>query len=190
MKEMTKEQLVKSLDYVNHSREKRMEMAQLVSKNSNLVGPLFEIAKDDYSIISSKACWVLEFTAKENLPYLFPHLDLFTTTIGNLKLDSSIRPMAKICEYLTLGYFKQNDTQVQKFVKDVHLEHITAACFDWLIGDHKVAAQAYSMTCLLLLGSKFEWIHPELKLILERNYERGSAAYKARARMTLTKIKL
>lgn len=186
---MTKEQLTKSLNYVNHSREKRMEMAQLVSKNSDLVGPLFEIAKDDDCVISSKACWVLEFTAKENLSYIFPHLDLFTSSIGSLKLDSSVRPMAKICEYLIIGYFRQKDKQVQKHVKDVHLERITEACFDWLIGDHKVAAQAYSMTCLLLLGSRFHWIHPELKLILEQNYANGSAAYKARARMTLAKIK-
>ncbi|MGB3152866.1 MAG: adenylosuccinate lyase, partial [Maribacter sp.] len=62
------------------------------------------------------------------------------------------------------------------------------ACFDWLIGNHKVAAKAYSMTCLLFLGRKFDWIHPELKLVLEQNYASGSAAYKARARMTLAKI--
>jgi len=44
------------------------------------------------------------------------------------------------------------------------------------------------MTCLLLLGRKFDWILPELKMVLEQNYENGSAAYKARARMTIEKI--
>jgi hypothetical protein len=70
-----------------------------------------------------------------------------------------------------------------------HLELITASCFDWLIGDHKVAAKVYAMTSLLLLGRKFEWIHPELKMVIEQNYASGSAAYKARARMTLEKLK-
>lgn len=186
---MNKAQLCETLDKVNHSREKRMEMALLVSENPQLIEPLLEIAFDDLNPISSKACWVMEFTAKENLPYLFPYLDRFTSTIGLLKLDSSVRPMAKICEYLIKGYFQKKDLQIKNALKKKHLEEITSACFDWLIGNHKVAAQAYAMTCLLLLGRKYDWIHPELKIILEQNYANGSAAYKARARMTLAKIK-
>ncbi|MEP3209634.1 MAG: adenylosuccinate lyase [Maribacter sp.] len=186
---MNKAQLYKALDYVNHSREKRMEMAMLVSENPNLTAPLLEVAFDDVDPISSKACWVMEFTAKENLPYLFPYLDRFTATIGSLKLDSSVRPMAKICEYLTNAYFIKNDPEVKQVLREKHLEEITTACFDWLIGDHKVAPKAYAMTCLLLLGRKYDWIHPELQLVLEQNYNSGSAAYKARARMTLEKIK-
>jgi len=69
---MNKAQLLDALDYVNHSREKRKEMALLVSNNPQLVKPLLEIAFEDLNIISSKASWVLEFTAKENLPFLFP----------------------------------------------------------------------------------------------------------------------
>lgn len=187
---MNKAQLYEALNYVNHSREKRIEMATLVSKNPYLVEPLLEIAFEDIHPISSKACWVMEFTAKENLPYLFPYLDRFTATISALKLDSSVRPMAKICEYLILGYFQKKDNQVRNALKEKHLEEIAAACFDWLIGDHKVATQAYSMTCLLLLGRKYDWIHPELKMVLEQNYADGSAAYKARARITLGKIKV
>jgi hypothetical protein len=186
---MNKDQLIKALEYVNHSREKRKEMATLVLINPQIIQPLLEIAFEDVDLISSKACWVMEFTAKENLPYLFPYLDLFTSSIGLLKLDSSVRPMAKICEYITKAYFNKNENDVQKGLKERHLKEITSACFDWLIGDHKVAAQAYSMTSLLLLGRKFDWIHAELKIILEQNYATGSKAYKARARMTLDKIK-
>lgn len=69
-----------------------------------------------------------------------------------------------------------------------HLTQITTTCFDWLIGNQKVAAKAYSMTSLLMLGSKFDWIWPELRLILEQNYHNGSPAYQARARMTLAKL--
>ncbi len=186
---MDKAQLIATLDYVNHSREKRLEMAILVSKNPHLIQPLLEIAFEDTSQISSKACWVLEFTAKENLPYLFPYITFFTNNIGVLTRHSSIRPAAKICEYLIIGYFQKKDSKIIETLQEKHLQMITTACFDWLIGDHKVATQAYSMTCLLLLGRKFNWIHAELQLILEQNYSSGGAAYKARARMTLSKIK-
>lgn len=185
---MTKEQLYEALNYVNHSREKRKQMAILVSKNSNLIAPLMDIAFDFDNPISMKACWVMEFTAKENLPYIFPYLDVFTSNIGKVHLDPAVRPMAKICEYLIKSYFHKTVTKTKDVLTEEHLEKITAACFDWLIGEHKVAAQAYSMTCLLLLGRKYEWINSELKIILEQNYTNGSAAYKARARLTLAKL--
>lgn len=164
-------------------------MSTLIVENPRLIEPLMGIGFNVDNPISNRACWVLEFTAKENLSLLLPYLDEITANLKKIHFDSSIRPMAKICEYLMKAYFSKTSNQTQNEVTEIHLERITAACFDWLIGNHKVAAQAYSMTCLLLLGKKFDWIHPELKILLEKNYQTGSAAYKARARMTLAKIK-
>ena len=174
---------------MNHSRRKRTEMATLILSNPDLTVPLLQICFEADNPISSRACWVLEFTAKENLSYIFPHLNAFTSKLGTLHLDSSVRPIAKICEYLIKSYFSKTQNPTQKVLTNLHLERITTACFDWLIGDHKVAAKAYSMTSLLLLGRKFDWIHTELQMVLEQNYNEGSAAYKARARMTLEKIR-
>jgi len=183
------EELKDLLNYVNHSREKRAEMASMVSSNPKLIKLFLEVAHMVDDPISSRASWVLEFSAKENLEHLFPYLEIFTANLGRVHLQPSVRPMAKICEYLICSYFSNTPNKTKQVLTDTHLEQITTACFDWLIGDHKVAAQAYSMTSLLLLGRKFDWILPELKMILEKNYTQGSAAYKARARMTLAKIK-
>ena len=186
---MTKKELYRALDYVNHSREKRAEMAALVLKNPHLVEPLLQIAFDVNDSISSRGCWVLEFTAKENLSYICDYLNIFTSQLGKVHFDSSVRPLAKICEFLIKAYFSKTENEAQEKLTKKHLENIATACFDWLIGDYKVAAKAYSMTCLLLLGKKFDWIHPELKMVLEQNYAQGSAAYRARARMTLERLK-
>lgn len=200
---MNQEELYHALDYVDHSREKRAQMSTLILENPQLIGPLMEIAFSVDDPISNRACWIMEFTAKENLSYILPYLDTFTENLNRVHFDSSVRPIAKICELLMKAYFtklsnetqgksietQRESTEIQKALTINHLERITAACFDWLIGEHKVAAQAYSMTSLLLLGRKFDWIHPELKMILEQNYASGSAAYKARARMTLAKLK-
>lgn len=139
--------------------------------------------------VSHRACWVMEFAAKENLSSILTYLNDFTSNLGRVHFDSSVRPLAKICEFLIKGYFSDTEKEIRKAITEKHLDAITTACFDWLIGDYKVAAKAYSMTCLLLLGKKFDWIHHELKMVLEQNYAEGSAAYKARARMTLAKIK-
>ena len=124
-------------------------MAALVLENKHLVEPLMEIAFDVDNPISNKACWVMEFTAKENLSYIFPHLDNFTSNLGNVHFDSSVRPMAKICEYLMKAYFSSTENESQQVLTEQHLETIATVCFDWLIGNHRVAAKAYSMTCLL-----------------------------------------
>lgn len=186
---MTKKELYQSLDYINATRRKRTEMATIVLSNTDLLEPLLEIAFDVDNPISSKACWILEYVAKENLDYILPHINLFSDNINSVKLDSSVRPMAKVCGYLIKAYFAKNKNKTQDSLTHNHLELIAASCFDWLIGDHKVAAKVYAMTSLLLLGRKFEWIHPELKMVIEQNYASGSAAYKARARMTLEKLK-
>ncbi len=186
---MTEKGLYDSLDYVDHSRQKRQEMASLVLNTPHLVKPLLCIAFEVNNPVSSKACWVMEFTAKNNLSPILQHIDLFTNQINTVKFDSSVRPIAKICEILMKTYFHKNKNRTQNVLTMKHLEQIAAACFDWLIGEHKVAAKAYSMTSLLLLGQKFDWIHPELKVVLEQHYAVGSAAYKARARMTLAKLK-
>ena len=186
---MTKEELYLSLDYIDATRRKRLEMARLILTNPNWVDVLLEIAFDVANPVSSKACWILEYVVKENPEYILPFLDIFTRNLHKVILDSSVRPMAKICEILIKGYFSQANDKLRTSLTNEHLERIATCCFDWLIGDHKVASKAYSMTALLLLGRKFNWIHPELKMVLERNYAKGSAAYKARARITLDKLK-
>lgn len=185
---MTKSELLKSLDYVNGSRAKRIEVTQVILNNPHLVLPLMAIALEDNRVYSSKACWILEFIAKKNIHLILLYIDAFTLGISKVHLDSSVRPMAKICEILMKAFFSKSKNEVRTTLKERHLDRITTSCFDWLIGEHKVAAKAYSMTCLYLMSKKIDWIQPELQMVLEQNYSLGSAAYKARARQILKLI--
>ena len=58
-----------------------------------------------------------------------------------------------------------------------------------MISDEKIAPKAYSMNSLYLLGIEYDWIHPELAMILERDFQMQSSGFKARARHILKKIK-
>lgn len=183
------EELYSALDYVDHSRDKRRRMAQMVQHQPRLMGHLVHIAFLVNDPISSKACWILEFLAKSKLSSIYPYLDMFTQDLNKVKFDSSVRPMAKICECLITAYFSKTPNDSQTALNGRHLKLMAAANFDWLIGNHKVATKAYAMTCLLLLGKKYPWIYGDLKPILQQGYINGSAAYKARARKTLAKLK-
>lgn len=186
--QLAPEKLYEALNYVDHSREKRMAMARMLLQSPALAGPVLDIACRFEDPVSSRACWILEFAAREDLRILDGHLDQLVRNLSKHRLESSVRPMAKICELLILEHYGKDENPGRSQLSDEHLEEIAAACFDWLIGPHKVAPKAYSMTSLYHLGKSHHWIHPELKMLLEKEYHRGSAAFKARARHILAKL--
>ncbi|MEW4922547.1 adenylosuccinate lyase [Algibacter sp. 2305UL17-15] len=186
---MTTAELYKELNYVNHSREKRLYYANLVIKNPELIPKLLEILFMVDDKISPRAAWVLEFMCSRKIEYIVPHLDYFTENIHKVHLDSAVRPVAKICELLTEAYAIKTNIYIKNVLKEVHKERIIETCFDYMINDEKVAPKAYSMTTLFKLGKEYDWVHPELVLILERDFQAQSAAFKARARHILKKIK-
>lgn len=187
---MTLSALKLLLEDINHSKAKRAAGTELIFKNHSLIPLLFKIANEVHSPISCRAIWLLEFVCREDLKQILPFISLLTDLNDKIYLHSGVRPAAKICEYLITDYYQKKtiDNLDEKLTK-AHRNKITSSCFDWLIDPKtKVAAKAYSMTTLYLLGKEFKWIHPELKLILQQNYAEGSAAYKARSRMILKKI--
>ena len=186
---MTTEELYKELDYVDHTREKRLFYANLVIKNPDLLPKLLDIFFMVNDKISPRAAWVIEYVARRDITKLLPYIDNFISKIDTLQLDSSIRPAAKICEVLVSAYYGKSTSPVKQILKPFHLEKIAETCFDWLIQKQKVAVKAHSMLALYLLGNQFEWIHSELKLTLEKGFKNESAAYKARARHILRKLK-
>ena len=141
------------------------------------------------TLFQSRPAGCLIFTVREQVSLIHPYIDRFTAQIPHVHNESAIRPLARICEYLMQDYFAPAGGITRNVLTLEHMEKMAAVCFDWLIGNHKVAAKAYSMSCLLLLGRKFSWIHPELRHILEQNYQNESAAYKARARYVFSRLK-
>jgi len=186
---LTSEQLYKELDYVNHSRENRKKYALLVINNPELIPFVIDILFRVDDKISCRAAFLLEFVARENLDSILPYLDRITENMHKVHLDSAVRPIAKICEYLVEAYYHKHDNHTKEYLSETHREKIVEISFDYLITDQKIAPKAYSMNTLYLLGIDSDWIHPELVLILERNMHLQSAGFKARARHLLRKIK-
>ena len=179
---MTLNELYKDLDYVNHSREKRAYYAQLIVDNPDAMRHVLEILFMVDDPRSNRAGWLAEFAIKKDVTIILPHLDYFTSHMHTVYQDSALRPVAKICEYLTTSYYKHEHPETKKKLLSNHKNHITECGFDWLITDQKVAVKAYTMSTLFYLGTEIDWIHPELQRIMEDGYHTGSAAFKARCR--------
>ncbi|TNJ43451.1 adenylosuccinate lyase [Tamlana fucoidanivorans] len=185
---MTTKELYSELNYVNHSREKRHYYANLLLNRSDLIPTLLDILFSINDKTSTKAAWVFEFMCSLDIHCIMPYLDRFTANIKHVHFDSSVRPLAKICETLIEAYYNKKDPKIKQHLTETHKKRITAICFDFMINDEKVAVKAYSMTTLFFLGTEYEWIHPELELILKRDYTNQSAAFKARARHVMQRI--
>ena len=69
-----------------------------------------------------------------------------------------------------------------------NLQNCIETSFEWLINDVKVATKAYSIRTLYILGNHYDWIHPELQIILNKDFGNHSAAYQAVAKEVLKKI--
>ncbi|MBP6180912.1 hypothetical protein [Flavobacterium sp.] len=178
-------ELNQKLEYVSGHRENRQKLAHEVIANPFLFSELIQICFIIWNKNAPKACWILEFISYEKLEWLQPNLDFFCLNIRLLKDESAIRPMAKVCQLLVSSHFKNSSIALS----EIHLQQITETCFDWLINDTKVASKCYSIRTLYQLGNHFDWVHPELKVILEKDYANHTAAYKAVGREILKKIK-
>ncbi len=180
-------ELQKKLDYVNAYRENRLKAAQDVLENPDLFGELVSICFTPSDKNNHKACWILEFVSYEELLWLQPHLDFFCSNLKILKDESSLRPIAKVTQLLVKSHYKKNENGIQ--LSEENLQDCIEASFDWLINDTKVATKAYSIRTLYILGNYYDWIHPELKVIIDKDFGDHSAAYKAVAKEVLKKIK-
>lgn len=179
-------ELQAKLDYVNTYRENRLMAAQYVLENQHLFGELVTICFSPEDKNNHKACWILEFVSYEELIWLQPHLDFLCSNLKVLKDESAIRPIAKVVQLLVKSHYKKNDDSI--LLSEENLQDCIEASFDWLINDIKVATKAYSIRTLYVLGNHYDWIHPELQIILNKDYGDHSAAYKAVAKEVLKKI--
>ncbi len=186
---MTLEEFHKELSNVSTSRENRMKYANTVLNDMSLFPKLVDILFMVDDKVSSRAAWILEFVCAEYIYAIVPHLETFTKNINKVHLDSSVRPVSKVCEFITKAYYSKKPNPIKKALTPKHKERIIEACFDWMISDQKVAPKVYAMESLFFYGMDYDWVYPELTQILEQNFHSQSAAFKARAKRTLLRIK-
>ena len=173
----------------NPKRENRQRVADIVLGNQNLFKDLITITFDVENKVSIKAAWILEWICTHHqLDWIIPHLDEFSKKIATLKFDSAIRPCAKICEYLATAYYSKKENKVKKNLTINHIDTIVETGFDWLITPQKIAVRAYTMNTLYFFGLEKDWIHPELKHLIETKIIHESKGCKARGKFILEMI--
>ncbi|MBO0322450.1 hypothetical protein J0X14_09085 [Muricauda sp. CAU 1633] len=185
---MTEQQLHTALHSGRLSKADVNHLVDELILQPKLVGALLKEILVEEQEGTFNASWTFRHLVEKKLDYLLPFFDNFTEMLGHLKSEATIRAMACVCEMVCAAYFKKKDPAFQKNVTDEQLEKIMTACFDWLISEMNMAPKVFSMTSLYYLGLKFDWVHPELRQVLEDTYGSGTTGYKNRAKKTLDKL--
>lgn len=186
---MSKYSLIKELNDIKEmSKSHKEKMSKAILANENLFKSLVEIAFDYNNETSVKAAQILETVCEERLDWIAYNLPYFTKNIAYLKNDNAIRPAAKICNLIAKEVNSKFDSPIKVIATKEQIEQIIETCFDWLLKDTKVVSKAHAMEALYFLGYKLDWIHYELKLIIERDIEEESPAYSTRANKILEKL--
>ncbi|WP_242085124.1 adenylosuccinate lyase [Aestuariivivens sediminis] len=186
---MNTAELIKELNDVNGSRQKRLKCAQLVLNDLTLLPKLIDIIALVDNKISCRAAWVLEMVCNEYIYAIAPYLDTFCSSLNKVHLNGAVRAVSKICELIAKTNDSGPSNPLKKALKPLHKELIIETCFDWMIKDQKVATKVHAMETLYLLGKGSHWIHKELSIIIVRDFQTQSAGFKARAKQVLKKLK-
>lgn len=179
---MNKKRLLLELNKDNPFRESKLHISDIVIQDLSYLKSLIDIVFEVEDKVSLKAAWVLEFVIKSDVKLMMPFLEVFIKNISSIKISGAIRSVTKISQLIIESHDKHT------FLTLNQIECLIEINFDWLISKHKVAIKAYAMRNLFLLGKQEDWIHNELKIIVQANIYKESAAYKARGRITIEQI--
>jgi hypothetical protein len=167
----------------NAKRSLRDKAATEIRDRPELFPPLVRKVFDVHDQLHIKAAWVLELVCLEDISLLDGSIQTFIRGMSMLTHESALRPVSKICSIWSKHYFDVNPVRFQ--LPDEDIEQIISVNFDWLIDDHKVATQVFAMETLQLWGNHINWIHDELRSVLQKNADVSSSGYRARARRIL-----
>ncbi len=185
---MTRNEFISILKSESRDYKNRPILVHAVLEQNEFVSILLDnmaLAEDENSNFSAR---ILELACKKDLRVILPSLEVFSDLVAKLKFDGSSRASAKIIEMLTVQYFiKINPVYIDRLSHEI-FEKFIERCFDWMIENRAIAIQAHSMYALYLLGTEYDWIHPELILQIERNLPDSSIGYQNRGKKIIKAI--
>lgn len=172
----------------NAKRIYRDQGAEFIIDHPESFPILLEMIFENQGKIAIKSSWVFELACLENIDFMTDHLDYFTENLNRIKEESILRPLSKVCYTIVNTCQSGSNHNINKLISQKNKLQIVEANFDWLIEDHKVATQVFAMDTLYLLGLEIDWIHKELKMVLEQNIIKGSSGFQVRGKRVLKKL--
>ena len=175
-------ELLERIEKSSAHTQNRVENATYILQNPSLLPELISFSFNIENKLHIRTCYILDKVFELQLDLAMPFIDFICENLNKLKNDSAIRCISRSIHFIVLDNIKK------KYLSEINIEKITIVCLDWLISDVRVAPKAHAIYILFELGKNLNWIHPELKQVLEHYIGSESVAYKSVARKILKKL--
>lgn len=162
LKEHSKSQTLKIVDYIGESQELFDELITL-------------FLADEYRV-TQRAAWVLSHCAEARPQLMAPHLETLVMNLKKSNLhDAVVRNSVKILSELEIPETLQG--------------HALDICFDYLLSQKlPVAIKVHAMQVVFNVSKNEPDLLQELKMVIEEQLPFGSAGFKSRGKRILQGI--
>ncbi len=161
LKDHSKPQILKIVDYIASDQQRFDEMIELILKGDKK--------------IAQRVSWAMSYCVEAYPGLIISHLESLMENLRNPVHDAIKRNTLRSLEYVEIP------EDLMGLVADI--------CFEFLDSPKEsIATRVFSMTALYKICQKEPELSNELKLVIEDHYPHGSAGFKSRARKILKGI--
>ncbi len=159
-----------------HSKRQRDRIVKYIGKDKERFGELMRLFFHGEYRITQRAAWPMSYCVQQHPELIGPY---FKRLIDNLakrgQHDSVIRNTMRVLQDLD--------------IPEKYHGRLMTSCFDFIVSpETPVAIKAFSLTVLQHLSGTYPEIRPELKLIIQDQWERATPAFRSRAKKILSTI--
>lgn len=159
-----------------HSKLQALKIAHYACKSEKNFQQLIECFLDENYRLSQRAAWSVSWAAKKKPEMIAPHIKALVAVLNRKSAhDAVIRNSLRVLQEINIP------VEFHGVVMD--------ACFRFLEQPLRaVAIKVFSLTVLFNLSKQYPEIKPELKLIIEDNWDHQTPAFRSRGARVLKKL--
>ena len=160
-----------------HSKAKTTRIIKWIGADQSRLDELVRLFLGNDRVISQRAGWPLSYVVEKHPALVQKHLRAILKNLRQPNLHEAV---------------KRNTVRILQFVdvpKALQGE-VLNTCFDYITDPkEKPAIKAFSMTVVDNLSKSFPDINNELRLVIETQWDNETAAFRARAKKILKRMK-
>ena len=159
-----------------HSRSNTDKIAKAIGNEPVEFKKIIDIIYNEKEPLPQRASWLLATVNDIHPELLEPYLKLFIDTIKKFKIGAPKRNMINVLAAHEIPEKLQG--------------RLTNLCFDLMLSlDEPVVVKVHAMQCIANLAKEHPELIAELKAAIEDQLPKTTAAFSARARLVLKKLK-
>jgi hypothetical protein len=156
-----------------HSKRQCDRIVHFIGSDKERFAVLMELFLAGEYRITQRAAWPLSYCVRQHPDLIRPYFKLLLNNLARKDVHSAvIRNTVRLLQDVTIP-------------KKYHGQ-VMSACFDFIQSpETPIAVKAFSLTILEQLSKEYKDILPELKLIIEGQWDQSTPAFRSRAKKVL-----